>query len=278
MANSFNHERDERVAGDGTKLAYQHWAHNDPRGAVVIAHGLGEHSGRYDQLAQFLVARGFDVWAQDHRGHGNSAGARGVIAQADDLLLDLHGFIEIVSTQTGAAPYLLGHSLGGLVAAAYATHRTGPLRGLILSSPALKLYGGGAQRLLAQTLSRLAPAMTVPNGLKVDGISHDAAVVAAYKSDPLVHGRISSKLAYWMMTEADYVRQNVHRVQTPTLVMWAGQDKLVDPAGSALFVKRMDQTLVTSHAYPALFHEIFNETEDARATVLRDLADWLNRH
>ena len=265
-------------ARDGTHLSYARWAPPTVRAALVIAHGLGEHGGRYAHVAQHLNAQGYDVWALDHRGHGASGGARGVIAQPDDLVVDLHMMMQHVRAQTGALPFLLGHSLGGLVAAAYATHRTGEMRGLVLSSAAIKLWAGGGQRALARMLNRLAPAMTLPNGLKVQAISHDPATVAGYQADPLVHSKISARLANWMFEESQYVRQNAHRVVMPTLVMWAGNDKLVDPSGSELFFKRLPEALREARPYPLLFHEIFNETADARAKVLNDLSDWLNRH
>ncbi len=271
-------ETGQIAARDGLKLFYRRWPVHAHRAVLVIAHGLGEHSGRYAHVAAHLNAQGIEVWALDHRGHGQSEGARGCVNDSADFLHDLDRFLLHVREKTGGKPFLLGHSLGGLIAASYATHNMGPLRGLALSSPALKLHLSAPQALLARVLSTLAPKLTVPNGLKRDKLSHDPAVAIAYSADPLVHDKASGPLVNWMVQEAEYVHAHAAALSIPVLMLWAGQDALVHPAGSERFFAALPATVRSGNPLPDLYHEIFNEREPDRSEALSVLSGWLSRH
>lgn len=262
---------------DGTRLhVVDYHPASAASGSVVILHGLGEHAGRYRHVADFFVARGFAVRTYDHRGHGRSDGKRGDVPGNDTLLDDAYAVMADWRAQSrtpAAAPLLVGHSMGGLFAARLATEGRTPLSGLVLSSPALALPLNGAQKLLLKTLSALAPGLAVSNGLKVRYLSHDAAVVAAYQADPLVHDRISARLLNAMLAAIDGAQQAAASLSIPVLLLVSGSDRLVDARGSRDFHARLQPALARLIEYPSLYHELFNETDAAQ--VFGDLDNWL---
>lgn len=262
---------------DGTRLHVVDYHPAGPAAAsVVIMHGLGEHAGRYRHVAAFFTARGYAVRTYDHRGHGRSEGRRGDVPGDTTLLDDASVVLADWRARPGtpaSAPLLLGHSMGGLFAARFATEARMRLSGLVLSSPALALPLNGAQKLLLRVLSALAPGLAVSNGLKVRYLSHDAAVIKAYKSDPLVHNRISARLLTAMLAAIAGAGQSAASLSIPVLLLVAGQDKLVDAQGSRDFHARLPASQVRFIEYPSLYHELFNETDADR--VFGDLDDWL---
>lgn len=264
---------------DGTQLQWHDWPAPRPRARLLIVHGLGEHAGRYAQLATDLNALGITVRGFDLRGHGLSDGRRGVIpAREAALSHDLLETFAAYAAEGDDLPFLLGHSLGGLVALhAVAVLGLRP-RGLVVSSPALATHAGRFERWLARTLRRVAPDMAVANKLKTDRLSHDPAAEPAYRSDPFVHDRISARLAQYIFEAGPQTIVAAPRLEVPTLLQFAGSDALVDPAGAREFAALAPPTLLTAHAYPALYHEIYNEAEPGRSKVLRDLDAWLRTH
>ena len=267
---------------DGLALHLQRWPAPGPaRGTVQIVHGLGEHVGRYAWLARQLNDAGWHVAGDDHRGHGRSEGRRGVIADSHALLSDL---ALVVDALRGDGPHvLLGHSLGGLVAARFVAEGLAglpapwsrALDGLVLSSPALEIGMTGAQKALLAVLGSVAPRLAVNNGLKPAWISRDPAVVKAYIDDPLVHERISPRLVRFMLDGGELVRRRAPQWTLPTLLLWAGADRCVLPSGSTAFAAAAPKAVLTAHEFPPLFHEIFNEPE--RAQVFSHLHGWLAR-
>ncbi len=268
---------------DGLQLALYRWPTAGPaRGTVQIVHGLGEHAGRYAWLAAQLNAAGWHVVAHDQRGHGQSEGRRGRLADSHAFLSDL-ALAHDALRGTEGPNLLLGHSLGGLVAARFVAEGLAKapapwfrrFEGLVLSSPALALELNGLQQALLATLGTLAPNLALNNGLKPAWISRDAAVVKAYVDDPLVHDRVTARLVRFMVDGGELVRDRAPRWSLPTLLLWAGADRCVAPAGSEAFAAAAPPAVLTSHRFPALFHEIFNEPE--REDVFSHLQAWLGR-
>jgi alpha-beta hydrolase superfamily lysophospholipase len=266
---------------DGQQLFVRRWpAVGHAEGTVQIVHGLGEHIGRYAAVAQTLNQAGWHVLGHDQRGHGQSSGARGAIPTPDALLQDLCLVMDTTRTQHGRH-VLLGHSMGGLVAARFVAEGLAaqPARwyrdvhALVLSSPALDPGMNPAQKLLLALLGRLAPDLAVGNGLKPDWISRDAAVVVAYNADPLVHNRVTPRLVNFIVDGGNTVRAVAPRWQTPTLLLWAGADRCVAPRGSEQLAATAPKPVLTARCFGAMFHEIFNEPE--RAEPLAALTQWL---
>jgi len=274
----------ELRSADGLRLHTRAWTLPEPRGRVLLLHGLGEHSGRYEAVAGAIRAAGFDVFAFDQRGHGGSDGPRGDTPHAEAWLEDVAVAIDALRTAPANLPLiLLGHSLGGLVASRFVAGGLQAPRpawwrevdALVLSSPALAADTTPVQRLLLAVAGRLAPHLAVNNGLRPAWISRDPAVVAAYVADPRVHDRITPALARFTLDGGAWVRSRAARWVTPTLLLWAGSDRCVRAEGSAEFAASAPPGVVESHAFAALAHEIFNEPE--RDEVLAVLQRWLSR-
>ncbi|HMN80420.1 MAG TPA: alpha/beta fold hydrolase, partial [Burkholderiaceae bacterium] len=215
----------------GVGLHLRDWlpAAHDGRRGVLIVHGLGEHGGRYAEVAHWFTARGWRVRAHDHRGHGRSDGARGRLQRRDDLLDDALAVLADLAAQLAEPPLLIGHSLGGALAAQMALVREARVRGLVLSSPALDPGLSPFQKLLTRVMLRLAPDLAIGNGLDPERVSRDPATVRAYLEDPLVHDRVSARLVDWLVTAADQVQAAAGRLPVDTLLLVAGADALVRP-------------------------------------------------
>jgi alpha-beta hydrolase superfamily lysophospholipase len=263
---------------DGQQLFLRDWPLPQARGAVLIVHGLGEHSGRYRRLAQWFNQRGYAVRGYDQRGHGQTRGRRGALRHGDDLLEDLASVYNDYSSALPHAPLLLGHSMGGLVAArAVLDGRVTP-PALLLSSPALRSWESPRMIRLAGVLSRVAPNLPLRNGLVFDKLSHDAQVVADYRSDPLRHGWITPRLADFIFRAGASCIADGATLSVPALLLVADSDELVDPSGSRAFARKAASSgQLTTRFFSTLYHELFNEAEPGRSQVLMQLADWLGR-
>jgi alpha-beta hydrolase superfamily lysophospholipase len=267
------------TASDGDNLAIRDWSLQPGRalrGVVVLVHGLGEHSGRYDVLAQRLNSWGFAVRGYDQYGHGESGGVRGALPSAGRLIDDLTEVVESTRKriQPGEPLIVLGHSLGGLVAAAAVAQDVITVEALVLSSPAFDAGLNPLQKFLVATLPGVVPNLTLGNGLDPQFLSHDADVVALYRADPLVHDRISARLARFIADTCPQVLAHAPLWSVPTLLMYAGADRLVRPRGSRAFADGAPARVVTSRCFEDLYHEIFNEV-DARP-VYDQLRKWLD--
>jgi alpha-beta hydrolase superfamily lysophospholipase len=282
MATSPAPNSEQMTTQDGLRLHLQRWpADADARGTVQIVHGLGEHIGRYEHVAAALNAAGWHVAGHDQRGHGRSEGPRGGIPHPLALLGDLAMVIDHVR---GAGKHvLLGHSMGGLVAARFAAENlhsqaarfARDFDALVLSSPALDIGLSGFNRTLLAVLGRIAPNLRLGNGLKPQWVCRDPAVVQAYIADRLVHDRVTPRLVRFMVDNGEHVRALAPRWRTPTLLLWAGEDHCVRPEGSAAFAAAAPKAVLHKRCYRKLYHEIFNEPE--QRDVLADLTLWLRR-
>ena len=266
---------------DGISLHLRHWPCTPALGTVLVVHGLGEHCGRHAALAGRLNEWGWHVVGYDQRGHGASPGVRGRLDEDDDLLHDLSRVIAHVRSARPGRLVLLGHSMGGLVAARFVAGGL-PGRGeawyrevdaLVLSSPALAADLSGLQSLLLRLLGSIAPDVTIGNGLKPAWLSRDPAVVQAYVGDRLVHDRVSARLVRFIVDSGERVRALAAQWRTPTLLMYAGADRCVAPRGSAAFAEAAPRHLVSVRRFDGLYHELFNEPE--REQVLDRLQAWL---
>jgi alpha-beta hydrolase superfamily lysophospholipase len=219
---------------------------------------------------------GFAVRGYDQYGHGESGGVRGGLPSDKRLLDDLADVMDSTRARMDrTTPLILfGHSLGGLVAARHVSLGVRPVDGLVLSSPALDLGLNAFQKLLLAVLSRIAPDLRVGNGLNPRFISHDPAEVQAYRSDPLIHDRISGRLARFMVDTAVATQTQASHWSVPTLLLYAGDDKLVNPAGSRAFAAAAPPQVLSSHCFDAMYHEIFNELE--REQAFARLKAWLD--
>ena len=265
----------------GTSHLYrQSWRPEaSPRAALLLVHGLGEHSGRYAHVARACNDRGFVVHAVDHYGHGKSDGQPGFVERFSVYLDGVGALLNHArETDPDLPVFLLGHSMGGLIAAAFLGASQADFRACVLSGPAFRIEPepSALLRWLNRLLSALAP--TAPMvGLDPGGVSRDPDVVKAYVSDPLVHhGKLSARLIAEMMAAMRDTLDRAGSIELPLLVLHGKEDRLTAPQGSVEFCARVASDDKTLKTYPGLFHEIFNEPE--KEAVIADMTGWLEAH
>lgn len=272
-------ERSSFTGTRGRRIFWQSWspAGDQPiNAAVTIAHGYGEHLGRYEHVARRLVSEGYVVYALDHHGHGRSEGTRGRIDLAD-AVADLDQLVVTAGQQRpGKRQFLLGHSLGGAIALRYALAHQDRLNGMILSGPLAALDGGAALTAIGKLLGRYAPSLPVSR-IDPRWVSRDPSVVARYVADPLVYHRpVPAGSAREMLLHVETLPGETPRITLPTLLMYGTEDRLCPPRGAIMLADRLGSSDLTTHAYEGLYHEIMNEPE--RDRVLDEITDWLRRH
>jgi alpha-beta hydrolase superfamily lysophospholipase len=273
------HAEGSFIADDGWGIFWQSWLPDDsPRAVVMLIHGLAEHSGRYQYVAERLVDAGYGVYALDHRGHGRSGGKRVYVKSCGELLGDLAAFRSLIQDRhPGAQFVVLGHSMGGNLAVGHALEAPVGITALAVSGPALRVGDAipAAQLTVLQMLGRVAPGVR-PQALSADAVSRDPAVVQAYRDDPLVYsGKVTAGLLAALIGSMSTFPG---RYATLTMPIWIGhgtEDRLTDIEGSRRLESEAVNADVTAHYYEGLYHEIFNEPE--RDQVIADLVSWLDR-
>ncbi|HET9117014.1 MAG TPA: alpha/beta hydrolase [Pseudonocardiaceae bacterium] len=258
---------------------------------IVVVHGIHEHSARYTHLGARLAAAGYAVYAADHRGHGRSDGRRANIERMALILDDLRSFVRFAAERHPDLPvFMVGHSLGGLIALHYALDAVDhgaldraasgsgstSLDGLVVSGPAVTATAGSAlARRLAGVLSALVPNLGVA-ALDADHkISRDPEVVRAYREDPLVYrGRIKARTGAEILAAMQRLPGRLPRLSVPLLLLHGAEDEICPPTGSMMVHDAVSSPDRTLRRYPGLYHEVFNEPE--REAILTDLICWLN--
>jgi acylglycerol lipase len=277
-------QRDGRFDGEGgIEIFWQSWSEapavtSAARAAVVVAHGVSEHSGRYAHLAAKLAAAGYPTYALDHRGHGQSGGDRVVIDRFANVIADLDRFVTLVVEQQPGLPiYLIGHSMGGGIAIGYTLEHESRLAGLLLSAPLASAAAANAvQRAIASLLSRVVPKLGV---FPVDAgaVSRDPDVVQAYEDDPLVDRRkLPARTVAELTSNVATFANRVGSLTLPVLLMHGTEDTLVPFDGSEALFEALGSPDKTFERYPGLYHEIFNEPE--QDDVIDDVVRWLDAH
>jgi alpha-beta hydrolase superfamily lysophospholipase len=263
----------------GLRIWWRSWRPDRaPDALVVIAHGGGEHSGRYVHVAQRLTDAGFAVHALDHRGHGRSGGTRGLVDRFDHVVADLGAFVERArEAEPGVPAFLLGHSMGGAISLRYAIDHQDRLDGLLLSGPvALIETAGPLTRAAARILSPVVPKLGVYE-VDVEGISRDPAVVDAYVNDPLVfHGKLPVRTVAELTSAVGRFPDAVGGLRLPLLVFHGAADEIASPNGARMVAERAGSDDVTLRLYDGLCHEVLNEPE--KDAVMDDVIAWLREH
>jgi acylglycerol lipase len=265
--------RSKWPAADGTPLHVRHWpAAGEPWARVLIVHGIGEHSGRYERTARLMSEAGLDVQAFDLRGHGLSGGRRVYVRRWDDFLDDVE--VRLAAMREPGVPMVLfGHSMGALIALTYACSDRPAPDLLVLSAPPLQAMVPGWQRVLAPVLGVVAPTVVIANPISGDQLAHDPAVGVAYFADPLVQPRSTARLGAQLFGAMKRARSQFTRLNVPTLVIHGGADTLVPTAGSEPLAALPG---VERRVLPDLRHESLNEPEGPK--VVAGIVDWIRAH
>lgn len=265
---------------NGLRLQGTCWLPDGEAKAVIcLVHGLGEHRGRYQHVAEAMVRAGYGLYAYDQRGHGESEGKRGYTPGYDALLHDLDIVLQMIAGKNAETPiFLYGHSMGGNVVANYLLYRDiSRLRGAILTSPWLYLTHEppGIQVALAKFIVKLFPTFAQGNGLKIKDLSHDPVVNQAYKDDPLVHGKISARLFLDAYAAGHKAVEHADQLALPTLLVHGSDDQITSPEGTKAFAEKAGDT-ATLKIWDGLYHETHNEPN--KDEVIQATIDWLDAH
>ena len=269
----------EAISWKGTEkvdINGQIWFPDGPAKAIIVLiHGFGEHTMRYDGFARFFTEQGFVIFAADLPGHGRSGGKRGHISNMDRFL-DFQD--ECLARAKSAAPgipvILYGQSMGGNLIAGYLLKRKPAVVAAVLSSPWLRLVvkPPALQVLLAKLVVNIFPGLTQSAKFDTRFLTHDPAVVKAYNEDPLVHAMSSPVLFLGVKGQGEWIIQHANELSVPVLVMHGSEDKLTSSVASVEFAKNAGQ-MATFKKWDNLFHELHFETN--KEEILNFALNWM---
>ena len=273
-----NHTEGTFTGHGGLQLYAQCWRpEGEAKATLAIVHGFGEHSGRYGNVVNWFVPKGYAAYAFDLRGFGRSPGQRGHINSFAEFRQDVKAFLQWVQSQQPGKPlFLLGHSLGGLIVLDYVLHYADGLAGVIASGPLLDSHLFPLLVALAKVLARVWPRFTLDSKLDATALSRDAAVVQAYASDPLVHSLGTPRLGTELLKTIEWTQAHAADMKVPCLIVHGGGDRLIPPEGGRIFFEKMTLADKERHEYEGYYHEVYNDVGKER--VLADVQAWVERH
>ncbi len=274
---------EERMEGylkgfGGTELFYQQWISKNPKGSLIVTHGLGEHSDAYDRLAQ-AVLENWNVYAWDLRGHGRSEGKRGTIDKFEDYSEDLMSFTEFVlkMREEKGPLVLLGHSMGGLIIARSLVLK-GDMgtSGVVMSSPlfGISVNVPRVKEFLGKMASQFLPNWTMGNQIEDTVLTHDAEILEEIQHDPLRHNKISITLFMAFLEHCEIAKKSASKITLPILIQQAGRDYVVRVESTRQFYNNLGSKNKKLIIYDGQYHEIYNELK--REGTFSDLRSWLN--
>ena len=258
-------------------IYYQHWTPEDePKAILLVVHGLAEHSGRYMNVVNHFVPSGYAVYGIDHVGHGKSDGERVYVDRFQDYVNTLKNYFDMIHDWHPDIPVIMiGHSMGGLIGAAYLLEHQQELCGAVLSGPGVKVPDNISKAVIfaGKVLSIVMPKSGIIQ-LEADGISSDPAVVDAYINDPLVFtGKITARLGAEMIKTMQRVTEKAPEISLPIMIVQGSADRLIDPSGAQSLYDLVGSTDKTIQIYDGFYHEVFNEPEHEQ--VLNDVQKWI---
>lgn len=261
---------------DGLELYAVDWTPNgEPKGVLCAVHGLGDHIGRFNHVAEFMNDSGYAFLGFDLRGHGKSAGKRGHAPSYDALLDDISILLDEAKVRYVNPPkFLYGHSLGGSLVLNYAMKRKPDVAGVIASGPILRpAFDPPAWKItLGNALYSLWPSFTMTNEIDTNGLSRDRDIVEAYNSDPLVHDRISVRLAVDMLNSGEWLLEHADDFKLPLLLMHGAEDPLCSPETTQQFAQGA-ATVCHVTLWNGRYHEIHNELD--KEQIFETMLEWM---
>jgi alpha-beta hydrolase superfamily lysophospholipase len=260
---------------DNTEIFYKYILADKPKASVFIVHGLGEHLGRYGNVTNTL--KEYNLFLLDLRGHGKSGGKRGHVMRFDEYLDDVDTLRNEVKGLVQGKKFILGHSMGGLIALRYAIYRPEGISGVVASGPLLgvNVKVPKIKDVIGRLVANLAPGLSMSNEIDTSKLSHDKAVVDAYNNDPLVHSKVSARWYVEMVKAMEDTNANAGRLSMPCLILHGSADALTNPRSSREFFEKAGSKDKTYKLYEGYYHEVYNEVEKQKP--LSDMAEWLNK-
>jgi lysophospholipase len=275
---SYKHETGSFTGKGGIEIFFQKWLVEKAKAVIILVHGLGEHSGRYDNLLNKLSGKKFSVFAIDHRGHGKSDGKKGHIDSFMDYVYDLKLFLEFIKEENKGLPVIIyGHSMGGVVAAKYAMTYPDDLSMLVLSSPAFESTVKIPQwkTAVASFFSSRISSLPFANGLSASDLSHDSNTVSAYENDPFVHNKITARWLVEFIRAGQECLSGAGSFRKPLLVFHGKEDNIADYKAAERFYNSVSSAVKKLFLYEGLYHETINEIPEEREKVLAEVTGWI---
>ena len=262
---------------DCERLYYRFWPGDPEKSPVILIHGHGEHSGRYVKFYSYLKDLNCSVGTFDLRGCGLSSGEPAHVERFEDYLLDVTRFLNFLNTRykLKSPVRLFGHSLGGLIATAWAHQNPEKVSKLILSCPLFGIPHENMLKGLVSVLNRLVPGFVLSNPVNAPFLTHDPEELAKYKRDPLIRKKITVRLVYEMLRTIRFFLENQVTFLFPVTILMAEEDHVVSPRATQEFFSRVSAPQKDLETFPGFFHEIFNEKEQAK--VFERLKFYLDR-
>ena len=259
-------------------IYYQYWLpENPPHAILLIVHGLNEHCGRYQHLAEYFTGADFGVYGFDLIGHGKSDGTRSFVQDFATFTNPILTILDLITEQhTGVPVYLIGHSMGGLIGAKFLIDHQDKINGAILSGSLVSVpeYVSDLTIKIGTIISKIIPKLRLI-GIDKSGLSRDPQIVDNYINDPLVfNGKSTARISSVINDGISYVEEKGSTISSPILILHGGQDRICDPSWSTylhnLVSSQQNQLII----YDDLYHEIYNEPE--QETVFKDVLNWLD--
>ena len=266
------------TATDGLRLYVRRREVANARGEILISHGFGEHSGRYGALTDHLVTHNYSVTAYDHRGHGLSDGLPGHVESFSEYDDDLDKLVAAVRSRSESRRlFLIGHSMGGLIALRYLARKSGTLSGAVISAPLIEVAVPvpAHKLMIARVGARMAPRFRLDNEINPADLSRDPEVGRAYAADPLVNRKVSTKWFAEATRAMQEVAERASQITTPLIVMHGSEDRLASVDATRRVFERIPASDKELVIYPGFYHELFNEPE--KQEVFERVTDWLDR-
>lgn len=258
-----------RRTRDGETLFVRHWPVEEPKATILLVHGLSEHVGRYEHVADHFLEHGFEFIGYDHRGHGQSTGERVDVDEFDEFLDDMEILVQEVR-RAGVPLVVYAHSMGGLIATRYAQSGRPQPDAYVMSAPALDADVPAPLKLVLKGLSPLLPKLRIPSTIKGDQLSRDPEVGDAYFSDPLVFVKGTLRFGSAFMDAMSAAQASIGAIDRPTLVVHGTDDTVVPPSASAPLAASPH---VERKMFPGIRHELHNEPESDE--VLAYISRWI---
>jgi alpha-beta hydrolase superfamily lysophospholipase len=261
------------------QIYYQSWLpDSDPRAILLIVHGIQEHSGRYQNVVDHFTPLGYGVYALDQIGHGRSDGTRAFVDRFEDFMHTISIFVELIQDHNPDTPiFLVGHSMGGLISAAYLLDHQEDFSGAIFSGGMVSIpdFVSAATVTIGKILSVLVPKLGLVR-LVPELICTDPKVVEAYINDPLVSlGKSTARLGAELLKGMQRVTAEMDKIKLPIIILHGSDDKLVSPSDGQKLYNTISSPDKTIKIYDGYYHEVFNEP--GRDVVFSDVNTWLEK-
>lgn len=264
---------------ENNQVYFYKWGQSKPKAIIILVHGLGEHIRRYDEQFEYLSNQGFITLAADLKGHGQSAGTRGVWNDINEQYEIISEVFKMAQTDYPQIPiFLYGHSMGGNIAIGYMIDRRPKVKGLIITGAAIKTPKDMPSFIVNALLSSppLIQNIVIPNGLNLKSLCSDKKIIEEYKKDPLVHTKVSLAAGATILKNAQTILSYKLENDYPVLLMHGAKDTICYPKGTELLSREVFMNKVTIKIWGNMYHEIHNETD--KKQVWDFMMDWMNKN